>query len=231
MSVKLCIPSRSARRRWTVAAAAAALVLGATAQAQAIAAPTGRAAAAPAPAANAATAATAAKSQSAAGSPAYYDSGLDPTPYMGWNTYYGIGGPTQSGVEVVADYLISSGLAKAGYDYVWLDGGWQAAAAQRAGRAGRQPDRVPRGHPGPGQLAARARPQGRHLHRRRGLQQRDLRPGQRRPLPAGRGPVRRLEGRRDQGRLPLRDRRGPEPGPVLRAVQRRRSPSRAGRCC
>ena len=66
-------------------------------------------------------------------SPAYYDSGLDPTPYMGWNTYYTLGGAvTQSSVENVADFLLSSGLAKAGYDYVWLDGGWQASPSRNA---------------------------------------------------------------------------------------------------
>ena len=66
-------------------------------------------------------------------SPAYYDSGLDPTPYMGWNTYYALGGsPTESSVENVADFLLSSGLASSGYDYVWLDGGWQASTPRNA---------------------------------------------------------------------------------------------------
>jgi alpha-galactosidase len=66
-------------------------------------------------------------------SPAYYDSGLDPTPYMGWNTYYALGGsPTESSVESVADFLLSSGLAASGYDYVWLDGGWQDSPPRNA---------------------------------------------------------------------------------------------------
>jgi alpha-galactosidase len=65
-------------------------------------------------------------------SPAYYDSGLDPTPYMGWNTYYGTGSPNQATVQSVANYLLSSGLAKAGYDYVWLDGGWQGSPSRNA---------------------------------------------------------------------------------------------------
>lgn len=82
-------------------------------------------------AANAAAApAAAAKHQLS--SPAYYDSGLDPTPYMGWNTYYGTGSPTQATVQSVADDLLSSGLAKAGYDYVWLDGGWQGSPSRNA---------------------------------------------------------------------------------------------------
>jgi alpha-galactosidase len=66
-------------------------------------------------------------------SPTYYDSGLDPTPYMGWNTYYTLGGAvTESSVENVASYLLSSGLAASGYNYVWLDGGWQASTPRNA---------------------------------------------------------------------------------------------------
>ena len=57
------------------------------------------------------------------------DPSLSPTPYQGWNTYYGLGGDfTAAEVLDVADFLVSSGLAEAGYDIVWLDGGWQAAA-------------------------------------------------------------------------------------------------------
>ncbi len=53
---------------------------------------------------------------------------------MGWNTYYTLGGAvTQSGVQSVANFLLKSGLAKAGYDYVWLDGGWQASPPRNAG--------------------------------------------------------------------------------------------------
>src|SRR5437899_1119755 len=39
------------------------------------------------------------------GAPTYYDSGLAPTPYMGWNTYYGLGAPTEDQVKGVAEYL------------------------------------------------------------------------------------------------------------------------------
>ena len=53
---------------------------------------------------------------------------LSPTPYQGWNTYYGLGGDyTSAQVLDVADFLVSSGLAKKGYDIVWLDGGWQSS--------------------------------------------------------------------------------------------------------
>ncbi|ONI72084.1 alpha-galactosidase [Kribbella sp. ALI-6-A] len=52
---------------------------------------------------------------------------LSPTPYQGWNTYFGLGGDfTEDTIKSVADTLVSRGLAKAGYDIVWLDGGWQA---------------------------------------------------------------------------------------------------------
>lgn len=71
-------------------------------------------------AASAAPAAPAAPAAGTAPSPS-------PTPYQGWNTYYGLGGDfTADEVLDVADFLVSSGLADAGYDIVWLDGGWQA---------------------------------------------------------------------------------------------------------
>ncbi|MFE1958392.1 glycoside hydrolase family 27 protein [Streptomyces sp. NPDC059479] len=82
------------------------------------------------------------------GAPTYYDSGLAPTPYMGWNTYYGLGAPTESAVKDVADYLVSSGLKSSGYDIVWLDGGWQADNPRDGrGRLAAHPDRFPSGIP------------------------------------------------------------------------------------
>lgn len=82
------------------------------------------------------------------GAPAYYDSGLAPTPYMGWNTYYGLGAPTEQQVRAVADKLVNSGLRDAGYDIVWLDGGWQADNPRDAqGRLVANPDRFPSGIP------------------------------------------------------------------------------------
>jgi alpha-galactosidase len=83
-----------------------------------------------------------------AGAPAFYDSGLAPTPYMGWNTYYGLGAPTETQVKSVADYLVSSGLRDSGYDIVWLDGGWQADTPRDAqGRLTANPERFPSGIP------------------------------------------------------------------------------------
>jgi alpha-galactosidase len=82
------------------------------------------------------------------GAPTYYDSGLAPTPYMGWNTYYGLGAPTEKEVRAVADKLVSSGLRDSGYDIVWLDGGWQADNPRDAqGRLVANPDRFPSGIP------------------------------------------------------------------------------------
>jgi alpha-galactosidase len=82
------------------------------------------------------------------GAPEYYDSGLAPTPYMGWNTYYGLGAPTEQQVRSVADKLVSSGLRGSGYDIVWLDGGWQADNPRDAeGRLVANPDRFPSGIP------------------------------------------------------------------------------------
>ncbi|MBM9503329.1 glycoside hydrolase family 27 protein [Actinacidiphila acididurans] len=83
-----------------------------------------------------------------AGAPAYYDSGLAPTPYMGWNTYYGLGAPTEAQVKSVADFLVSSGLRNSGYDIVWLDGGWQADNPRdAAGELTANPQRFPSGIP------------------------------------------------------------------------------------
>jgi alpha-galactosidase len=82
------------------------------------------------------------------GAPTSYDSGLAPTPYMGWNTYYGLGAPTEKEVRAVADTLVSSGLRDSGYDIVWLDGGWQADNPRDAqGRLVANPDRFPSGIP------------------------------------------------------------------------------------
>ncbi|WP_194892811.1 glycoside hydrolase family 27 protein [Catenulispora pinisilvae] len=112
-------------RRRRSAAVAAAMTVGAL---LATAAPAE--AAAPGPTA---TPAVSAGTSSVHRSPAYYDSGLAPTPYMGWNTYYSIGGAvTESSVEDVASSLINTGLASAGYNYVWLDGGWQASTPRDA---------------------------------------------------------------------------------------------------
>ncbi|WP_327690757.1 glycoside hydrolase family 27 protein [Streptomyces sp. NBC_00461] len=95
-----------------------------------------------------ATPAVAAQGAEDQGAPAYYDSGRAPTPYMGWNTYYGLGAPTEKEVRAVADKLVGSGLRDSGYDIVWLDGGWQADNPRDAqGQLVANPDRFPSGIP------------------------------------------------------------------------------------
>lgn len=55
---------------------------------------------------------------------------LAAVPYMGWNTYYGVGGVFDEGTILsVARSLLHRGLARAGYRIVWLDFGW--ATGQR----------------------------------------------------------------------------------------------------
>jgi alpha-galactosidase len=81
------------------------------------------------------------------GAPIYYYSGLAPTPYMGWNTYFGLGGdPTEDEVKSIADFLVSSGLRDAGYRYVWIDGNWAAEVPRNAaGDLVANPDHFPGG--------------------------------------------------------------------------------------
>ena len=68
-------------------------------------------------------------------------------PYMGWNTYYGLGGaPTEAGVKSVTDDLVSSGLRDAGYRIVWIDGNWAAPTPRNtAGELVADPARFPSG--------------------------------------------------------------------------------------
>ncbi|HLX51540.1 MAG TPA: glycoside hydrolase family 27 protein [Streptosporangiaceae bacterium] len=57
-------------------------------------------------------------------------SGLAATPYMGWNTYFGLGTVfDEQTVLAEANAMASDGLLAAGYNYVWLDGGWSANPA------------------------------------------------------------------------------------------------------
>ena len=128
-------------------------------------------------------------------------------PYMGWNTYYGVGGVfDEQTILSVARSLLDRGLAKAGYRIVWLDFGWASGA--RDGRGELIVDRRQWPHGlrwltgwlhGNGLLAGiytDAGASGCSGQRRRIA----------RPLPAGRRRVRRVGVRRRQGRLL---RRGP----------------------
>jgi alpha-galactosidase len=71
---------------------------------------------------------------------------LAPTPYMGWNTYYGVGGIfDERSILSVARKLIDSGLARAGYRIVWLDFGWASGARTASGQLVIDPVQWPHG--------------------------------------------------------------------------------------
>jgi len=71
---------------------------------------------------------------------------LAPTPYMGWNTYYGVGGIyNQQTILSVANSLLKTGLAKAGYRIVWLDYGWASGARTSTGQIVLNPGQWPDG--------------------------------------------------------------------------------------
>jgi Alpha galactosidase A/Alpha galactosidase C-terminal beta sandwich domain/Divergent InlB B-repeat domain len=60
---------------------------------------------------------------------------LSSTPYMGWNTYYGLGRVFDQGtITSVAQSLLDRGLAQAGYRIVWLDAGWASGARDAGGQ-------------------------------------------------------------------------------------------------
>lgn len=66
-----------------------------------------------------------AKRASAARASAPTPTVLTPTPYMGWDSYFALGPRySESTVLSQASALLSSGLQRLGYRYVWLDVGW-----------------------------------------------------------------------------------------------------------
>jgi hypothetical protein len=72
-----------------------------------------------------------------------------PVPYMGWNTYYGVGGNfNEATIKSVANSLISRGLAQAGYKIVWLDFGWATGARDGNGNLIVDPTQWPDGMSG-----------------------------------------------------------------------------------
>ena len=69
-------------------------------------------------------------------------------PVMGYNTWYQFGaGVTESAVLKQADYLVSSGLAAAGYDTVNLDDGWLASSRASDGSLTWDATKFPHGIP------------------------------------------------------------------------------------
>jgi alpha-galactosidase len=60
---------------------------------------------------------------------------LAATPYMGWDTYLALGGNySEATILEQASAMISRGLQKHGYRYVWLDVGWWHGARNAAGQ-------------------------------------------------------------------------------------------------
>jgi alpha-galactosidase len=71
---------------------------------------------------------------------------LAAVPYMGWNTYYGVGGIfDESTILSVAQALLHRGLARAGYRIVWLDFGWAGGARDASGQLIVDPRQWPHG--------------------------------------------------------------------------------------
>lgn len=70
-----------------------------------------------------------------------------PTPYLGWNTYFSLGGdPTEAEVRAIAADLVATGLRDAGYRIVWIDGNWAAPVPRDStGRLVADPARFPSG--------------------------------------------------------------------------------------
>ena len=71
---------------------------------------------------------------------------LAATPYMGWDTYFALGGNfSESTILSQASQLISLGLAKRGYRYVWLDVGWWHGTRAADGEITVSPKQWPHG--------------------------------------------------------------------------------------
>jgi len=81
------------------------------------------------------SASAARRSSSGGGAPSGTSSPvLAAVPYMGWNTYYGVGGIFDEATIIsVAKSLLRRGLARAGYRIVWLDFGWASGKRDRRG--------------------------------------------------------------------------------------------------
>src|SRR5436190_4021954 len=78
-----------------------------------------------------------------------------PVPYMGWSTYYQVGSETPGAnniteptIKSVAQSLVTTGLAKAGYNIVWLDFGWATGARSKRGNLIVDPTQWPHGMSG-----------------------------------------------------------------------------------
>jgi hypothetical protein len=68
------------------------------------------------------------------------------TPYMGWDTYFALGGNySEATILTQASRLISLGLQRRGYRYVWLDVGWWHGTRDATGQITVSPTQWPHG--------------------------------------------------------------------------------------
>ncbi len=71
---------------------------------------------------------------------------LAPTPYMGWDTYFTFGVRyDEASVLAQASQLVTRGLVRKGYRYVWLDVGWWQGTRDAAGNITVSPTQWPHG--------------------------------------------------------------------------------------
>jgi alpha-galactosidase len=71
---------------------------------------------------------------------------LAATPYMGWDTYFAFGGHySEATILRQASQLISLGLERRGYRYVWLDAGWWHGTRDSNGQITVSPRQWPQG--------------------------------------------------------------------------------------
>ncbi len=71
---------------------------------------------------------------------------LAATPYMGWDTYFAFGGHyDEATVLEQASQLVTRGLERDGYRYVWLDVGWWQGARDARGQIAVSPTQWPHG--------------------------------------------------------------------------------------
>jgi alpha-galactosidase len=60
---------------------------------------------------------------------------LAQVPYLGWNTYYGLGAKyDEQTIKDEAKAIVDRGLEAAGYQYVWLDAGWWSGTRDANGQ-------------------------------------------------------------------------------------------------
>ncbi|MGH2865310.1 MAG: glycoside hydrolase family 27 protein [Solirubrobacteraceae bacterium] len=81
-----------------------------------------------------------------AGATATPASVLAATPYMGWDTYFALGGRyAEASILQQASQMISLGLQKRGYRYIWLDVGWWHGSRNANGEISVSPRQWPHG--------------------------------------------------------------------------------------